>query len=165
MPPHRNTGADEHAFRFPSHPNSAKPARHALRDLLLQFNVPRDAADEIETAAGEAIANAIEHGYRPETCFTLHVKSDANSIEVEIEDEGTGFEPPSAPFTGPLRSRGFGIAIMRALADEVTFERDGRCVRLRKDLPHHHWHAGGTGSYSATIRRHSSGTGTELAVP
>jgi anti-sigma regulatory factor (Ser/Thr protein kinase) len=95
-----------------------------------------DLAD-VETAVGEALANAAEHGHRPGSGFEVRVHLDRERVVIEIEDEGGGF--PGAP--GPAAAspphdalRGFGIYLMRQLMDEVSFDERGTCVRLTKRL-------------------------------
>jgi anti-sigma regulatory factor (Ser/Thr protein kinase) len=122
----------QHVFRFPSAPRYAGAARRVVRRFLIAAEVPQDVADDLESAVGEAIANAIEHGYRPGTYFSVAISCKDDVVEVQVEDNGTGFilVPSKAD---PGRMRGFGMTIMRTLTDEVKFDRGGRRVSLRKD--------------------------------
>lgn len=90
--------------------------------------------EELGYAVGEALANAVEHGFRERTYFAVRVwrASDENAIVVEIEDDGRGFDPSDVRTPEEDAARGYGITIMRAMADRVSFERNGRVVRLWK---------------------------------
>jgi anti-sigma regulatory factor (Ser/Thr protein kinase) len=78
-------------------------------------------------ATSEAAANAIEHAYGPGG-GDIHidaVRSD-DAVIVRVRDEGH-WRPPRRP------SRGRGLPLMQALADEVRIrhEPDGTSVELR----------------------------------
>ena len=69
-------------------------------------------------AAGEALANAIEHGHRDRAGGTvrLRVIAVADRVHVTVVDSGS-WKPPVA-----AANRGRGIALMRALMNDVTIE-------------------------------------------
>jgi anti-sigma regulatory factor (Ser/Thr protein kinase) len=93
---------------------------------------------DIETAIGEALANAAEHGHRPGGVFDVAVYVEGGAAVIEVLDEGAGFahEPdPVNALPPPDIARGFGIFLMRRLMDGLEFEEHGRRVRLRKHLP------------------------------
>jgi anti-sigma regulatory factor (Ser/Thr protein kinase) len=53
---------------------------------------------------------------------------------IEVQDDGEGFDPQALSDPDENAARGYGITIMRAMADRVSFERNGRLVRLWKTL-------------------------------
>jgi serine/threonine-protein kinase RsbW len=59
-------------------------------------------------------------------------------LRVVVEDEGEGFDPASIPDPTTaerlLSESGRGIFLMRAFADEVTYQKGGRCVELKFQL-------------------------------
>ena len=81
-------------------------------------------------AAGEAVANAIEHGHRhsPEGIISLGATVLADQVQLTITDTGS-WEPPR-----PAKEshRGRGITLMRGLMHEVTINSDtaGTTVHL-----------------------------------
>ncbi len=94
-----------------------------------------DLAD-IETAVGEALANAVEHGHREGSTFEVHVFADRAHVVIEVQDDGAGFaasHPRDNP--GYDAPRGFGIFLMRHLMDRVDYSNNGTRVRLAKRLP------------------------------
>lgn len=51
-------------FSFPAESGQLAVARHALREWLTRCDLPRRTAQDVLIAAGEACANAVEHGHR-----------------------------------------------------------------------------------------------------
>lgn len=89
---------------------------------------------ELETAIGEAIANAIEHGYPEARWFQIRCLIRAGEIVTEVEDDGTGFQMQTTS-PPPGHVRGFGFGIMRSLVDELHILKNGRLIRFTKRLP------------------------------
>ena len=73
-------------------------------------------------AAGEAVANAIEHGHRdtPEGIITLRATALVDQVQLTIVDTGS-WKPPQ---TTADRHRGRGITLMRALMHDVAIHPD-----------------------------------------
>ena len=94
--------------------------RARLRSWLRSCDVGAKTAQDVLVAAGEACANAIEHGHRhsPGQQIRLRAVSTANQLHLTITD--TGRWKTSQP--GDLTHRGHGIALMRALMQQVTIE-------------------------------------------
>lgn len=127
----------EYRARFPNTHGAAVNARHALLDFARLAGFVGIALDDIESAVGEALANAAEHGHREASAFSVHAKVEARTLIVEVRDSGPGFRSWKAvDFLRPMSDapRGFGIFIMRALMDTVEYSEGGSCVRLTKKL-------------------------------
>jgi serine/threonine-protein kinase RsbW len=101
----------------------------------------RDDVNNLSTSAIEAASNAMEHGnlFAEDKSVLLRMVADGRGIVIEIEDEGSGFDP--RPFERELSAedmlklRGRGIFIMRSFMDDVRFSRlsnNGMKVSLRK---------------------------------
>ncbi|APE15469.1 histidine kinase [Mycobacterium sp. WY10] len=104
------------------------PARAALRDWLTAAGIDHDQAQDVLVAAGEAVTNAIEHGYRhSEGTITLQATSDVDLLRLTITDSGS-WKPKQTGYT----HRGRGIQIMEALMEDVAILPDatGTVVRL-----------------------------------
>ena len=99
-------------------PNELAPTRAALRDWLAKAGVDPDQTLKLLIAAGEALANAIEHGYRDGSRGTvlLRVTALADRVHVTVIDAGSWKPPEQAAH------RGRGIALMRALMHDVSIE-------------------------------------------
>ena len=115
---------------FPAHVNELSRSRAALRSWLSQTRVNRDQAHDMLVAAGEAVANAIEHGHRdsPEGIITLRATALVDQVQLTIVDTGS-WKPPQ---TAADRHRGRGITLMRALMQDVAIHPDavGTTVHL-----------------------------------
>ena len=115
---------------------SAHFARHRFSEYLRSFTIDAECAHDIIMAAGEALANAAEHGHRPNGTLTLRARLLADGLEIEIIDDGHGFAPHPHPASPDTSSpRGFGIHIMRSVMDSVEFHDGGRRVVLSKAFP------------------------------
>ena len=105
-------------IHLPAEKASLAPARAALRGWLRQTGIDATTAQSILVAAGEACANAVEHGYRHLAAGLLRLHADAapDHIHLTIVDNGTWKDPQ--PQANPDRGR--GLMLMRALMHEVT---------------------------------------------
>lgn len=95
-----------------------------------------DLAYRVVLLATEAVTNAIEHGNKFDLAKHVNYRVDIRpaQIEIEVEDQGTGFDPSTTEdpreSKNLLREGGRGILFMESMADEVRFEKGGRIVRL-----------------------------------
>jgi anti-sigma regulatory factor (Ser/Thr protein kinase) len=117
---------------FPSTPRYATKARRAVVAYLVSLGVAESDLADLEQAVGEAIANAVEHGFREGSYFEIRAQVDDGNLRIEIEDDGPGFEPQN--MSEPRSVRGFGITVMQSLVGRVTFSKRGRLIRLEKRL-------------------------------
>jgi len=129
------------SVRYPNSPSYVAAARRTALEAARSLGLPPGKLDELGYAVGEALANAVEHGYRERTYFAVRVRREPreNAVVVEVEDDGSGFDPSDVTAPEASAVRGYGLTIMRAMADRVSFERNGRLVRLWKyfDLTAH----------------------------
>ena len=112
-------------------------------DVVMSFLTGSPGADgnrfEIQLALREALVNAIVHGNQEDPQKRIHVRcrlTTDGEVSMTVQDEGPGFEhdavaDPTAP-ENRLRAQGRGISLMRALMDEVEFEKGGSVVHMRK---------------------------------
>ena len=105
---------------FAAESDQLAPVRARLRSWLLSCDIGSRTAQDVLVAVGEACANAIEHGHRhsPGRQVRLRAVSTANQLRLTITD--TGRWRTSQPGDGT--HRGHGIALMRALMQQVTIE-------------------------------------------
>ncbi|KUL21491.1 SpoIIE family protein phosphatase [Actinoplanes awajinensis] len=105
-------------LEFPPESTRLAPVRNALRDWLERCGVDPGTAQNVLVAAGEACANAIEHGHRDLTggLIKLRAAVTATTVRLVVTDSGTWRVP--RPAENPHRGR--GIMLMRAFMGEVT---------------------------------------------
>jgi serine/threonine-protein kinase RsbW len=94
---------------------------------------------EIETALREALANAIRHGCAHDETKSVEVCvacEDTKGMLIVVRDPGPGFDPANipSPTVGQniYRHHGRGIYLINQLMDEVSFDRGGTEIRMRK---------------------------------
>ncbi len=95
--------------------------RRDLRNWLAANAVDDESADAILLACSEAVANAIEHGYRDDPFGTVEVSATVSSraVEIRVTDRGT-WRPARTDV-----ARGRGLQLIRQVMDQVGFERGG----------------------------------------
>ena len=131
----------ELALRLPSDIALIEEAVELVaRHLEAQFVEPRTVRFNCRVALSEAIANAIQYGNGndPARHVSVKVLFGRTAIEMEVADEGPGFDPGDLPDpTTPERVSspdGRGIYLIRRLVDEVRFNEKGNaiCMILRR---------------------------------
>jgi PAS domain S-box-containing protein len=103
---------------FPAESSQLAPVRKALRSWLGQCDLPAQIVQNILVAAGEACANAIEHGHRhtPGDVVRLRAEASVDNLRLTVADTGRWKSPePEAN-----AHRGRGVALMRAMMQQVT---------------------------------------------
>ena len=103
---------------FPAESSQLAPVRAALRDWLARCKLAPSMVQNVLVAAGEACANAIEHGHRNAPGRTIRLRAVATVDDLRLTVVDTGHWKPPQPEAS--RHRGRGVALMRALMHEVT---------------------------------------------
>lgn len=113
--------------------DEAKTIRHALQAFLRAVDVEEAMCDDVLTAVGEALVNAMEHAYAgraPSDVEVFACVARDGGLEVEVSDKGTFIERESSS------ERGLGFKIMRAIARAVTVDTaGGTTVRMAFGVP------------------------------
>jgi anti-sigma regulatory factor (Ser/Thr protein kinase) len=103
--------------------------RHAVAAFLEATGlVDEETSDDVLTAVGEALANAVEHAYEgvEENEVELFARLEDDALAVDVCDRGTFIE------RAPRPGRGFGLRIVKAIAREVRVDTgNGTCVAMR----------------------------------
>jgi anti-sigma regulatory factor (Ser/Thr protein kinase) len=117
-------------LNFPAEVSQLAPTRTALRRWLTRAKLDPDQSMDVLVAAGEAVANAIEHGHRDTPEGTINLRATALVDQVQLSITDTGTWKPAQP--AGQSNRGRGITLMRALMHAVTIDSDttGTTVRL-----------------------------------
>jgi serine phosphatase RsbU (regulator of sigma subunit)/anti-sigma regulatory factor (Ser/Thr protein kinase)/transcriptional regulator with GAF, ATPase, and Fis domain len=113
---------------FPPNAKRLADIRVRLRNWLSRAGVGAEQIHAVLVAAGEAMANAIEHGHREASSGVISLRAIAGAAEVglTITDSGSWRRPAAEPH------RGRGVKLMRALMQEVVInpETGGTTVHL-----------------------------------
>ncbi|MDP9074621.1 MAG: ATP-binding protein [Actinomycetota bacterium] len=146
------------SLEIPASPEYIAIARLVVSSLAsARRNLADDRIDDLKLAVSEACTNAIEAYGAVESAKSrskateqapatdqpgtvrIRVLDDDEKIEVDVEDNGPGFDPNDLPehppVTDPERlnfERGLGIPLIRTLVDDVQFAStaDGTSVRM-----------------------------------
>jgi serine/threonine-protein kinase RsbW len=110
------------------------------RHLKAEFLSERAIRFNVRVALAEALANAIEYGNDNDTSKSVGVtvRFGPDRVEMEVTDEGPGFDPHRLPDPTVLERRsletGRGIFLIQKLVDEVRFNEKGNsiCMILRR---------------------------------
>ena len=103
-----------------------------------------EAQHYMTVAVRESVVNAIKHGNRQDEKkrVLLRLTIRKRALEVEVRDEGAGFNPEAVPDPlapeNLLKAYGRGIFFMRQFMDEVTHSfpaQGGTVVRMVKKVP------------------------------
>lgn len=103
-----------------------------LEENLHWFQLETSTYHALQLAVSEAVSNAIMHGNKldPSKKVSLEFHVDQANVRISVQDQGKGFNPDSLPdplaSDNLLVSGGRGIFIIRAYADSVHFEDEGR---------------------------------------
>lgn len=117
-------------LEFTADTDNLAPTRAALRSWLARVRVDPTLAMDVLVAAGEAVANAIEHGHRnsPGGMIRLRATALVGQLRLTITDSGSWKTPRQIPNL----ERGRGITLMKGLMHDVTIDHgaSGTTVHL-----------------------------------
>lgn len=128
--------------------------RSLVADLARQVGFDETEVDQIQLAVDEACSNVVQHAYHPghahewlwqhrDPEIRLKLRAESDRLVIAINDHGRHFDFDSYQHvTLPERiqsmaSNGYGIAMIRALMDEVRYSSSpdtGNTLRLVKLL-------------------------------
>ena len=124
-------------LRIPARAEYITLCRLALTGIARVRDLSDEVLADLKLALTEAASNSVRHAYRGndepgvvEISYELH----PNRLVIEVTDEGAGFDPAeSKGAPEDLSEGGLGLAIIRAIADEVEIgtQPGGKGSRLR----------------------------------
>ena len=135
---------NEMKLEFSSKTSNEAFARITVAAFVSQLDPTIDELSDIKTAVSEAVTNSIIHGYENEEgTVKITAKIFANTIEIEISDNGKGIEnveqamKPLYTSKPNLERSGMGFTIMESFMDDIKVESSlgfGTKVTLRKKI-------------------------------
>ena len=128
-------GSREVRLTIPAKPEYITLCRLALTGISRLRPLEEETLADLKLALTEACSNSVRHAYEGgEGHVDIRYQLHADRLVIEVTDEGEGFEPgDEAEEADELSEGGLGIAIIRAIADELEIGRhqNGRGSRLR----------------------------------
>ena len=135
---------NEMKLEFASKTSNEAFARITVAAFVSQLDITIDELSDIKTAISEAVTNSIIHGYdNEEGIVKIVAKIFANTIEIEISDNGKGIEDvelarkPLYTSKPNLERSGMGFTIMESFMDDIKVESSlgfGTRVTMRKKI-------------------------------
>lgn len=109
-----------------------------LRGFAAEGDISADRAADLELCLNELVTNIIHHAYLDDRDHEIRIALERapGEIRTTIEDDGRPFDPLKSVLPEPARSLekasigGWGIPIVRALADHIVHERVDEKNRL-----------------------------------
>jgi serine/threonine-protein kinase RsbW len=133
---HRSAEGRQVRLRIPARPEYITLCRLALTGLSRLRPFSDEQLADLKLALTEACSNSVRHAYGEEAKGVVEIVYELRDdrLVIEVTDDGEGFDPDtSGPGAEDLSEGGLGIAIIRAIADEVEIgkQADGKGSRLR----------------------------------
>jgi len=124
---------------IPGDVNAIAAVVQRVTDLLVERGVVRGHEAEISLALTEALANAIRYGARNDPARSVRLTlycGDKRGMKVVVRDPGPGFDPATIPSPmtadGLLSDHGRGLHMIKALLDDVHWEKNGTEIHMTK---------------------------------
>src|SRR5690242_21558721 len=111
--------------------------RIALTGIARVRDLPAEVLADLKLALTEAASNSVRHAYAGDDqagVVEISYELRQDRLVIEVSDEGEGFDPAEAEGAPEeLSEGGLGIAIIRAIADELEIgtQPGGKGSRLR----------------------------------
>src|SRR5229473_7524114 len=124
---------------MPSEIKAISPLVNRLMRLIEGSRCVAGNEPAVELSLQEALSNAVIHGNRMDAhkLVQIHCQCElGKGVSIIVTDHGQGFDPKAVP--DPLAierlgaEHGRGIHLMKLAMDEITFERGGTEVHMRK---------------------------------
>jgi len=142
MTPSREANDGRHAtveLTINARPENLAIARLALAGVAATVGASREVIADLKLAVTEACTNAIQHAYRgsgADDDIVIRYTVGAGDLSIEVEDQGSGFEPGDASSAAASNGHGLGMGLMiiGILSDElsVTSTSSGSRILFRK---------------------------------
>jgi serine/threonine-protein kinase RsbW len=124
---------------MPSEIKAISPLVNRLMRLIEGSRCVAGNEPAVELALREAVSNAVVHGNGMDAHKLVQIRCQCEfekGVSIVVTDQGQGFDPNAVP--DPLAverlevDHGRGIHLMKLAMDEVSFERGGTEVHMRK---------------------------------
>ena len=130
----KHAGDDSSTFSkaLVSRPELLEDLVDEVQEYLEQHFEDADFVFRVVLLTSEAATNAMKHGnqFDPAKLVRVDVAASTGGVRIRVCDQGAGFDPgaQSDPLQEEnlMRTGGRGLFLIREMADEVSFEDDGR---------------------------------------
>ena len=129
-----------HNLTLDSHPQNIAEVEPFVSRIVEEYKIGEELFGSMLITLTEAVTNAIIHGNSATFSKKVFVKTQCSSDKIcfIVQDEGSGFDPdtlldPTAP-ENLMSPGGRGVFLMRQLSDCVSFDDNGRIVKIEFSL-------------------------------
>lgn len=129
---------EELTLQIPSSPKHIYKVERFIEEICDKHNISNTYFGNISIALMEAVENAIKHGNEnnEEKKVTIMFNAKKGKLKFIIKDEGEGFnykniKDPTDITNDTSGEEGRGIYMIKALADEVSFNEEGNAITLK----------------------------------
>ncbi len=130
----------EQSIKLASTIENLSIVENLVEDISTKNIIDEDMLGNVMVCVTEAVTNAIEHGNKNEITKNVYIdyKTIDNKLIFKVKDEGKGFDFENIPDpTLPEnieKEDGRGVFLIRNLADEVEFDKNGTEIIFKFDL-------------------------------
>ncbi len=136
------TGATEFELVIPIEDEAELIAARTVEQIARTADFDQEAINQIKTALIEACINAAEHSESPDRKIYQKFKLEGHRLIITVANKGKSLDWTATPSaaSSAKATRGRGLQIIRALMDDVWFERtdDGTVLVMTKVLKRPH---------------------------
>ena len=136
---HASPSLTETEAWMPSEIQAISPLVDQLMRLIEGSRCVAGNESDVELALREALGNAVIHGNQLDASKRVRVRCRCElgkGVSITVTDQGQGFDPNALPDpsgNGRIEAEhGRGILLMKMMMDEVSFDRGGTEVHMRK---------------------------------
>ena len=127
-------------IKFQSHPGCIREASSRILKDIERYGIDEETAFEIKLCVEEAVCNAIVHGNGsdPKRQVRLGYWVDGGILNIEVEDEGAGFDHRSienpTKEENLLKNSGRGVYLIKKLMDRIWYNTKGNMIGMSKSI-------------------------------
>lgn len=126
-------------LRLESHESALKELERSIEEFASQQGWTQKLKFQMQLALEEVVLNVINHGFGEEGHhFEVEIESSPSTVRFEVSDTARPYNPlveSAAPdLDAKLEDRavgGLGVHMIRTIADQLHYERDGNRNRFR----------------------------------
>jgi serine/threonine-protein kinase RsbW len=126
-------------IRLTSDFDSMEHVDRIVDELTRTQGLSEESSGALLLSLSEAVTNAIMHGNKQDPSKWVHVRAVRDGDDLEVEDEGDGFNPEMIPSPvdseNLLRQGGRGVYLMKMYCKDVRFSNGGRALTLVLGIP------------------------------
>ena len=107
---------------------------------LAPYKLDEETLFSLKLCIEEAVRNAIVHGNHSDRKLSVRIsyKIDGGRIEIDVEDEGKGFDHKALPdptkSDNLMKNCGRGVYIIKKMMDKAEFNETGNKLTMTKNL-------------------------------